>query len=286
MAKIAGTVILYYPDSSTLSNIRSYAGNIDKLYIIDNSEKDNRQLIMESGLATNSYTYIHDGINRGMAVRLNQAARLAIEEGYEWLLTMDQDSSFEKQAIDTYLQCLLTNGNKAATAMFGITFLNKPTQQAGCQATAVNKLITSGSIINLQLFESVGEFDEKLFIDEVDFEYCYRAISKGYSIVQFNHIFLQHSIGNTSMHTSLKSMKTTARSLHSPIRMYYRTRNYFYINKIYRQQFPQDVMATKSAVLNSIKNNVLYGSKRLQVIKYIITGFLHYKKGKMGKYED
>jgi rhamnosyltransferase len=285
MTKIAGTVILYYPERNTIFNILSYAGNIDKLYIIDNSEKNNQQLIDEIGLDAHAYTYIHDGVNQGIALRLNQAARLAIAEGYEWLLTMDQDSAFDKQGINSYLQCLSAHTNLAITSMFGITFLNKPAEQTGCNSTPVNKLITSGSIINLQLFESVGGFDEKLFIDEVDFEYCYRSITKGYSIVQFNHIFLQHSIGITSRHTSFKSLKASPRSLHAPIRLYYRTRNYFYINKKYRQQFPQDITATKRAVLNSIKNNILYGSKRLQVLKFIITGFFDYKKGKMGKYK-
>ncbi|MER3463640.1 MAG: hypothetical protein C4329_03655, partial [Chitinophagaceae bacterium] len=70
-------------------------------------------------------TYLHDGENRGIAARLNQACKLAIQEGFAWLLTMDQDSFFSDQMLDQYLHCCATYTQLNKVAQFGITYVNK-----------------------------------------------------------------------------------------------------------------------------------------------------------------
>ncbi|HRI19294.1 MAG TPA: glycosyltransferase, partial [Panacibacter sp.] len=102
--KIAGAVILYYPDENITRHILSYIHVLDKLYVADNSENKNNALF-EQIIKIKNVVYLHDGENKGIASRLNQAAKLAIEEGCEWLLTMDQDSYFEKNTVDAYLNC-------------------------------------------------------------------------------------------------------------------------------------------------------------------------------------
>lgn len=281
MVKIAGVVILYYPDQSIISNIASYSNFIEKLYIVDNSEQSNQQLIQEITSARTNY--IHDGINQGIAFRLNQVAKLAIQEGFHFLLTMDQDSAFENEAIRQYVQCIAAYKEKETIAMFGIEYIEKHAATTDCSGLEVEKLITSGSMVNLDLFEQTGGFDEALFIDEVDLEYCYRAITKGYKIIQFKNIFLQHSLGHTTMHRSLKTLKATPRALHSPIRVYYMVRNYLYVNKKYKNRFIQDTRFRKKALLNRVKNNLLYGKQKFRLLKYILTAIADYNKGRMGK---
>jgi len=39
----------------------------------------------------------------------------------------------------------------------------------------------------------------------------------------------------------------------------------------------------KRGLLIRIKNNIIYNQKRFQVIKYILKGYLDFKKNKMGK---
>ena len=38
--------------------------------------------------------------------------------------------------------------------------------------------MTSGNLLNLKIAEKIGDFEEKLFIDEVDHDYCYRIRRK------------------------------------------------------------------------------------------------------------
>ena len=42
--KIAGTVVWYNPSNENIENIKTYINFVEKLYIIDNSKKDDNKL--------------------------------------------------------------------------------------------------------------------------------------------------------------------------------------------------------------------------------------------------
>ena len=280
--KIAGIVILYYPDENVIQNIASYLNFVDKLYIIDNTETPSI-LIVDKLKSFSKVIYIHDGENKGIAIRLNQISHLAIRNGFEWLLTMDQDSSFKSGVLNNYFNCIHSIKEQENVSMFGINHEETVNESNICKPVKVNHLITSGSILNLRSVNLIGGFDENLFIDEVDFEYCLRSIEKGFDIIQFPNIFLTHNLGQTSYHRSFKSTKLTSRVLHSPVRLYYMTRNFLYIQSKYKETFSEEINLRKKILLNRIKNNILYNKNRFRIIKFIIKGFSDYKKNRMGK---
>lgn len=150
---------------------------------------------------------------------------------------MDQDSYFEAGMFAAYLDCLSGFQGKENVAMFGIEYEQAPSLK-NCSYKTSEKLITSGSMVNLPLHRKLGGFDEKLFIDEVDSEYCFKAAVGGYKTIQFDNIFLNHSLGTVSEHRSLKSFKKTSRTLHSPLRVYYMVRNYLYVAQKYQKHLP------------------------------------------------
>jgi len=281
--KIGAVVILYHPDSGLKDRLLTYLPFVEKLLIFDNSEnKDYRNLV--SGLPSQEKIHYHsDHENKGISARLNQAAQIAINEQFDWLLTMDQDSSFANDNFQNFLTCLKNYTEKENVAVFGVQYLDPTTQSSTCLALESSHLITSGSLVNLNSFRSIGNFDEALFIDQVDSEYCYRAIRKGYRIIQFNNIYLEHSLGKQSSYRSLKNLKKTKRSLHSPLRLYYMTRNYFYMRSKYQKDFPAEISELKKDLLNRIKNNFLYSPERFSVIKNVLSGIIDYKRNKMGK---
>jgi len=92
---IAGVVVLYNPDPIVIQNIQSYLPFLYVLYVIDNSESPNMNIVEQLRELGEKIKYIALGENRGVAYALNLGATLAIESGADWLLTMDQDSSFE-----------------------------------------------------------------------------------------------------------------------------------------------------------------------------------------------
>jgi rhamnosyltransferase len=279
---IAGVVILYNPADGLEERINSYKEGLKKMIVIDNSElKAKPELIkMWEG---EHISYLHDGKNAGIAKRLNQAAQIAITENYDWLLTMDQDSYFKEGDFAYYLNCLVGYTEKEKVAQFGVLYENINNQKISCTPKNVTKLITSGSIINLKAYLDVGSFDENLFIDGVDSEYGLRAHLKGYFNVQFIHIKLEHAIGEESYHRSLKSLKKTPRILHSPIRLYYLTRNFLYIRTFYKSKLDPEVNMLFRSLMYHIKNNLLYNKSRMEVIKNIWKGVADFRAGKFGK---
>jgi len=279
--RIAATVILFHPDDSCLHNILTYYSKVDKLYIYDNS-KDVSNEIREWASKQSHVTYCHSGINEGISKRLNQATNQAIEDGFEWLLTMDQDSYFVEKDINKYLHCVNETKDKHNIAQFGVDVDNNVEDETANSANGikVEHLITSGSIVNLSLVNEIGGFNEDLFIDEVDWDYCFRAILKGYLVIKFPNVSLQHKLGEVSYFLSLKTFKKTPRTLHNPLRLYYIIRNYFYVAEIYHPQFVESAAYRKKALINRIKNNLLYSNKRFETLYNIIKGYIDYKKGK------
>ena len=73
---------------------------VEKLYLVDNSEiSDNG--IKKYFINNKKIIYIENNSNTGVAHALNQGAGLAITDGYDWLLTLDQDSKPDQVMIES-----------------------------------------------------------------------------------------------------------------------------------------------------------------------------------------
>jgi rhamnosyltransferase len=282
--KIAAVVILYNPEPSVFDHIRSYGSIVKKVFVFDNTETISSNKFNSHKLADNC-RYFSTNKNKGIAAVLNEACKIAIHEGFDWLLTMDQDSFFGPDSLNKYFDCLKIYDKSDDVAMFGVNY-EKKEHANSCSPAEKNQLITSGSLVNLKHFESIGGFNEELFIDQVDHEYCYKAKIKNYRIVQFENIHMHHALGETTNRISYKTGKLSARSLHSPLRIYYMVRNAFYIKQRYKQYFRKEIDATFKDLSIRIKNNVLYSDQKIATIKTAITGYRDYRKNKMGKKEN
>jgi rhamnosyltransferase len=282
MVKLIGVVILYHPDTKVLfDHINSYLPLLDRLLMYDNSESPSSELTKCIQLqGSDKLDYHFFGQNEGISKRLNMAAAYGISQGCQYLLTMDQDSAFEAGDFERYLLKIERNSFENA-AQFGVNCQPEFTPQSATPQK-VNNLITSGSIIDLQLFKQVGEFDEKLFIDFVDTEFSYRVVGKGFCNIQFSDIVLKHRIGYLKMGRSWKNFKKTPRILHSPIRVYYILRNGLYLlnNSPYVHGDSRKELLTS---MKMIKNDLLYSDHLLSVYKNVCSAIVDFVTKKMGK---
>ncbi|AHF17297.1 glycosyltransferase family protein [Niabella soli] len=278
--KLAAVTITYFPDAAVLDNISTYLDRVDRLYIIDNSEP--AHVFPPEIYAHPKITIIANGINRGIAAPLNEAVALAIAQGYDWLLTMDQDSHFATEELTRYLLHIENFPGNEKVALFGLTFENKPDVAPGSFRSS-RLLITSGSMVNLPLAGAIGGFNEQLFIDEVDHEYCFRSGKAGFDTIQFTDVYLNHHLGTNQSARSLKNFKATQRPLHASIRLYYMYRNFLYVSRQYKSLFPEEIGYLKKDLLNRIKNNFLYGKKKGALLKMLLQARSDFKNGRMGK---
>ncbi len=279
--KVAGVTVLYHPDESLSDNIGTYLYDIDLLFLVDNSEPPLNELPAE--LKDNpKIVYIKNLVNLGIAEALNIAAMKAIEKSFDFLLTMDQDSSFRPLEFRRFLN-QLQNIDLTTVSIISPRHVH-PTAKIMrhlAEREEVIFVMTSGNLLNLKIYKQVGPFDNALFIDHVDHEYCFRLISHGFKVLVVNHIILKHSLGKV---TKIRLFGCTVMQFvsHAPIRTYYMIRNGLFVSKKYRALFPTFYRTNLSLIFKELIKIIFEGdkSKRLGLA---LLALKHYRISKMGK---
>lgn len=281
--KIAGVVVLYNPDEKVFENINSYIDEIDVLYAVDNSDTSNTSIVNQL-IENEKISYISNHSNLGIAAALNTAAQKAIEQGYHWLLTMDQDS----KATEGMLKKLILFIENEQTEHVGILSpFHASKIQSKSESTEKYEIImttlTSGNLLNLEIFKLIGPFLEKLFIDYVDYEYCLRLNVNQYKVVKVNDAILDHHAGDLSTRKVGKFQVSTTN--HSFLRRYYITRNRLYVMKQYKKYYPQFYRDEIRFFIKETVKIILFEKDKYKKLKKIVEGYLDFKRNKFGKYE-
>ncbi len=278
----AACVILYHPKKEDIANISTYSTKVEKVYIYDNTEgKSNENLF--SGIE--NATYFWDGENKGLSIQLNAACQKAIADNFDYLLTMDQDSSFTEENIDHYFEAILNFEEKEKVAVYGLEYSKNDINDTTKKHIEVDHLITSASVMNLKLYKEIGGFDENLFIDGVDIDYCYSAVTKGFKNIKFARNFFHHSLGVRTRRGSIFSLYLIKKnvSLHSSLRVYYMCRNMLYIKNKYENIIPDIIREFVKNQKHQINKNIKYSNEFFTVLKYKRKAVSDFNNNKMGK---
>ena len=272
--KLYGVVIWYNPTIEDKKNIDSYIKYLDKLLIIDNSPKENTYQ------SNKKIDYIFNNENLGISAALNKAAKIAIKDNIDFLLTMDQDTILNKECFDMFNNVVKNEdiSKIAIITPWHKTKLDvkKPTEKVDHPLD----VMTSGNFVNLKILNKLGYFDENLFIDGVDIEYCLRLNSNGYKIYRDNTVEIDHNLGDIKYHKFLG--KKLLSHNHNYLRQYYMARNYRYIYKKYVNIYPDFCKK-----LIKLKQNVFvimfYEKDKVRKLKYMFKGIKHAKKNITGR---
>ncbi|MFT4144616.1 MAG: glycosyltransferase family 2 protein [Mobilitalea sp.] len=279
MIKLAGVVVLYHPSEKTIQNINTYIKDVDILYAVDNSVKKDEKIISEIK-AINKVVYLDNKGNRGIAHAQNRAAHKAIKENYEWMLTMDQDSSATENMISLLSEYIEMHD----TSKVGIvTAYQKPAHEIKNyflrDYQQVLVAMSSGNILNLKAYQVVGGLLNKLFIDMVDNEYCLRLNQNGYRVIMVNKAILNHNLGE------IKIVDQLIFSSHSPLRLYYYVRNDLYVTQTYKEQFPNWIKDKGDIVRRKYIRTLLYDKNKLENLYYMLRAYIDFKRNRFGKFK-
>ena len=282
--QIAGTVVLYKPDLEVIGNIKSYLDDVGVLYVVDNSETRHNDVI-EQILQLDKVVYLSNGENLGIARALNISASKAMEDGYDFLLTMDQDSCAFPRMVTLMLDSVRDKdlSRIGIIGPFHVTIHDH--NKAGVDDyEVIDFTMTSGNLLNLSVYQMVGPFLDDLFIDFVDIEYCLRLKQSGCLIVQANRAWLKHGLGDiTRIKILHKQLRT---SNHPPLRRYYITRNRFFVWQKYREfeGAKQTIANDKVCFRGEIRNIILFEKFKVAKLVMICRGYLDFKRNRFGKY--
>lgn len=285
---IWATVVLYHPDDETLSYIEQLSRWI-RLVVVDNSPNVQREL-------TQGITFISNGKNLGVAAALNQGMRYARVNGANWCLLLDQDSRLSHQDITALKKELKAQAGAQLAILAPIYYCNNVERYGDAilfedgklmrsgvslssgehQLYPASYVISSGSLVNLDVCEKIGWHDESLFIDFVDVEWGLRARSHGYNIYLTNRVCLQHSIGDNPI--CLGKQKVVN---HSPVRHYY-----YFRNVLHMLRKPYVPMQWKLRELAKLCPRFLlyacFTDNKSSQVKHMLKGVLHGLLGRKG----
>ena len=271
-------IVLYNPDVQRLKqNVEALYALIGwkRIILVDNASANKAEVKALWG-NHKDFVWIENTENMGIATALNQIMRQVELMGGGWCLTMDQDSVVGEGLVEEYrkfmvdrigiLTCRVKDRN------FGWMYSSR------CkEAEEIEFCITSGSFLSVEAWKSAGGFNEDLFIDGVDYDFCFRMRAAGYSVVRVHGAFLLHEVGYAKKVCLLGPEDLVL--THSPLRLYYIARNYLYIGFTYRVFWHWAFEVFKRFLLV-----VLYEEGRLEKMKYMYKGICHACMGRLGKY--
>ncbi len=165
--KILAIVVTYYPEKELLvRNVQAFIEHVDKVLIWENTPSpdklDYRFIIHEK------VEYFGDGIN-SISRALNFAWEYANEKGYDYLLTMDQDSYFE----NFYFYVAKTVLCEDAPIGIWTPQMNK--EFVSSEYEEIDIPITSGMLASVKIVNEIGGWNESYTIASVDDEFFLQA---------------------------------------------------------------------------------------------------------------
>ena len=194
-AKLLGIwagIVSYNPDMARLrENVASVAPQVDQLLIFDNGSEN----VKEVEEAFGSFArIIRSTENLGMAKALNQLCSAAEKGGATDIVLLDQDSVAADDLVggeakyrceEVGLVCALTvdRNHKGKEIDSSLIF-------------DVKRPITSGSMVSIAAWSAVGGYDERLFVDWVDVEFCDNLRTHGYRLLRTYGTSILHELGH------------------------------------------------------------------------------------------
>lgn len=168
--KLLALVTLYYPPAHITDNLLTYAEDVDGLFVWDNTPGGSNYQFPES--ISHKIVRLRQGENTGIGKALNAAAMFALDNGYTYLLTMDQDSAFTASTFKDYIRII--NNDKDSSHFAYIPLINASGTDSNAPLKEAQGMIISGSIFPLRTIQKVGLYLDKFVMDAIDTEYFLR----------------------------------------------------------------------------------------------------------------
>lgn len=237
---VCAVVVTHHPDATLLAaQLAALQAQADGIVVVDNATPEDSVRALCAPHPQVELLSLTENI--GLAAALNAGITRARETpGMAYVLLMDQDSVPEPGMVTALKTTLARQSRHARVAAVGTRFLdpregvdapfvrirfpvNRQLHCSGaCDEVACDFLITSGSLIPLEVLDEVGDMDERLFIDNVDLEWCFRATSKGYSLFGVCGARMLHHHGATRHRVPGVPRGVV---VHTPRRLFYMMRN-------------------------------------------------------------
>ncbi|BFM06251.1 glycosyltransferase [Halioxenophilus aromaticivorans] len=278
MQSVCACIVTYNPEIALKSLVESLLLDFGSVCIVDNGSRVDLLGIVNIGL--DGVHIIRLDANLGVAAGLNEAVQKAKALGFEWVCCFDQDSDYVEGSMSEYIRASLGQRDRVVGSGYeypaAVKFSCSASSQSKSLFIPVRTVITSGSFFSVSLWELVGGFDDDLFIDSVDHDFCLKTYAAGGDVVRLKRNTIRHKVGFGQSFLGVP--------LHSPLRKYYIFRNVILMVKRHGLRFPYWSAKQIARLVFEFASLLCFEGEKTEKLKLATKGAWHGVKGVKGKY--
>jgi rhamnosyltransferase len=268
---ICGVIVCYRPDIAQLNSLchRVLADGATAV-VVDNTEIP----YLRPDELPDGCTLITLGCNSGIGRALNIGLARALAAGAAVIVFFDQDSKLGPGLLKRLAASIqpgipeiaspLCVDDRTGAALPSLRLsrhgLSTPVHRADLpDRYPVDIVISSGTIATREVFDLAGAFDESLFIDFVDTEWCLRCRAKQIPIYVVPTAVMRHSIGTRHFRFGPLTIL-----VHSSTRCYYQIRNSFlllrrrHVPLVFSVKQIVSILSSRIVLLFAVENRARY----------------------------
>lgn len=273
ISKTTIVIITYNPNMNNLNNVLSELNQVYHIVVSDNASQN--IIDIKKLVDTFSNTeLISSPSNAGIASAQNKAIRKVLNKAH-YVFFLDQDSYISIESLRKLEKDMevLEKNDKEIGSVSAVPEI----KNTNSKFEKTNEVISSGMLVPVSTLRKVGLMKDDFFIDMVDYEWCWRALNKGYSIYKDNQVLFNHQIGTED--------RILGKIPIAPFRLYYVYRNTFYLLK--KNYLPKNyAFKLRYGLFKQFIFNVVFCPNKDRRIRYILKGIKDGKSGKLGKIDE
>lgn len=194
---IGAVVVLYNPTLMEIENINSYINKVDYAVIVDNSDTDNSDKVFSIIDKSKRINYYSEQKNLGLCKGLNLGIEKLKEKGCEWAVLFDADSKIGSDIFTIYKNAINDHKNDEVAVFAPVHIFDRSNNREYKGYKEVSWSMTSGWLVNIEIFEKQGGFFEELFVDGLDMDYCFKSHKNGYKVIECGEAIINHKPAET-----------------------------------------------------------------------------------------
>jgi rhamnosyltransferase len=277
--RVYSIVVSYNSNLMHLEKVLSDLVKQCNVVVVDNSTKNCSRTGIRDVCGKLNIHLIALNDNFGIAYGQNVGVAWVRSQGGTEILLLDDDSTPNPNLVSGLLEAQAESG--CCSAVIGaitvgpdgknLSNTRTPTMRGFSVCTELN---SSGTLIPISVFDRVGNFNESLFIDCVDFEWGWRARLLGIPLLLCEDVVMQHRLG----HSSRFGLR-----IPSPIRHYYQYRN---VLKMVADSGAPAVWRLSQLVKLPIKLVLILfiADRRYDRLRYAVYGIVDFVLRRYGKF--
>ncbi|KFX17198.1 hypothetical protein KP17_05685 [Pectobacterium parvum] len=274
-SKLLGCVVTFNPDDITDALV-SLSNKVSHLLIVENSNNTSLDL------NKNNISILFNFNKGGIAGALNKALEYGRVHGFDFLILFDQDSIIEEEIISKLMSSLIQKNlsiigpryRNSATKQPGFFYLDKfgiPFPKWVDNSIGLKKsffIINSGTIMNLKKIPANVIYEEGLFVDCVDMDFCLTLRCQGIQCFIDTDVEMLHGLGNRNQVSSKLEPTNYNTERYSNL-----AKSKFFLWKKWFLKFPLFVILDFLIFLLEIVRIALFSKRKKESLIAIASGF-------------